>query len=49
MVLESLEAQDIPVEDPKKQRINDDDNEDDGDEEYSPLSDLEGEKLYHIA
>jgi hypothetical protein len=49
VVPESLEYQDAPTEEHEQQQVNDDDNEDDDDEEYSPLSDSEGEKLYHDA
>jgi hypothetical protein len=44
---ESPEAQDTPTEEPEQQQVEED--EDGDDEEYSPLSDSENEKLYHDA
>jgi hypothetical protein len=44
VVPESPEAHDAPVEEPKQQWVEDDG--DDDDEEYSPLSDSESKKLY---
>jgi hypothetical protein len=44
MVPESPEALDAPVEEPKQQQ--DENGEDDNEDEYSPLSDSESEKLY---
>jgi hypothetical protein len=42
-------AQGAPIEEQQQQEDQDVDNEDEGDEEYSPLSDNEGEKLYRDA
>jgi hypothetical protein len=47
VVPESPKAQDAPIEDPEKQLGKDD--EDDEEEEYSPLSDFESEKVYYNA
>jgi hypothetical protein len=49
MVLGSPTAQGTPVEEQQQQQDHDIDNKDEDDEEYSPLSDNEGEKLYSDA
>jgi hypothetical protein len=45
----SQAAQGTPAEEQQQQEDHDVDNEDKDDEEYSPLSDNEGEKLYRDA
>jgi hypothetical protein len=49
VVPDSQEAQGAPTEEQQQQLDHDVDNEDENDEEYSPLSDNKGEKLYRDA